>query len=267
MVVLATKGRFSPPSGSYEGARRAIVKALGASLTRLQVDAIDVYYMHGWDIHTEITETVRTLGDLICAGKIHNTAWSNVSGWQIQKIVSTSDQLGIPRPVALQPQYNLLDRNIEYEVLPCCLENDIALAPWSPLGGGWLTGKYTREAAPSGKIRLGENPNRGVESYSKRNTDKTYQVLDTLDGIAKRLNQSMSHVALAWLLSRPGVATLLLGARTVAQLQDNLESISLKLEPEDINSLTEVSAPGLPEYPYQFLSDWSEMHVWKDLGT
>ena len=266
-IILATKGRFSPPAGSHGGSRRAIVKALEASLARLQTDAIDVYYMHGWDTHTEIEETVATLGDLIRIGKIHNIAWSNVSGWQIQKIVSTADMLGVPRPVAVQPQYNLLDRGIEYEVLPCCLENGIAVAPWSPLGGGWLTGKYNCNTEPTGKTRLGENPNRGVEAYGKRNTNRTYRVLDTLRGIAESLNRPMSHVALAWLLSRPGVATLLLGARTVEQLQDNLCSISLTIAAEDIDSLTRTSAPGLPEYPYQFLSDWSEMHVWQDLGT
>lgn len=119
-MILATKGRFAPISGSYGGSRRAIVKALEASLKRLQLDAIDVYYMHGWDTQTDICETVSTLGDLIRLGKIHHIAWSNVSGWQIQKIVSTCDKLGVPRPVSVQPQYNLLDRGIEIEVLPCC---------------------------------------------------------------------------------------------------------------------------------------------------
>lgn len=266
-MILATKGRFAPPAGSYGGSRRAIVKALEASLKRLQVEAIDVYYMHGWDIHTDIAETVSTLGDLIRTGKIHHIAWSNVSGWQIQKIVSTCDQLGVPRPVAVQPQYNLLDRGIEIEVLPCSLDNGIALAPWSPLGGGWLTGKYNRQTQPSGNTRLGEDPSRGVEAYDKRNTDKTYKVLDVLETIAVQHKRPISHVALAWLLSRPSVATLLIGARTLAQLQDNLESISLRLEGKDIHSLTQVSAPGLPEYPYQFLSDWSGMTIWDELGS
>lgn len=266
-MILATKGRFAPPSGSYGGSRRAIVKALHASLKRLQLDAIDVYYMHGWDTQTDINETISTLGDLIRAGKIHHIAWSNVSGWQIQKIVSTCDQLGVPRPVSVQPQYNLLDRGIEVEVLPCCLENGIGLAPWSPLGGGWLTGKYGRLAAPSGQTRLGENPSRGVEAYDKRNTDRTYQVLDTLETIANQHNRPMSQVALAWLLSRPSVATLLIGARTLTQLEDNLAAIDLTLKAQEVEALTQVSATGLPEYPYQFLSDWSGMTVWQELGT
>ena len=266
-MILATKGRFAPPSGSYGGSRRAIVKSLEASLKRLQLEAIDVYYMHGWDINTDIEETVSTLGDLIRLGKIHHIAWSNVSGWQIQKIVSTCDKLGVPRPVSVQPQYNLLDRGIEIEVLPCCLENGIGLAPWSPLGGGWLTGKYTRQSEPTGTTRLGENPKRGVEAYDKRNTDATYRVLDTLESIAVKQQVPMSHVALTWLLSRPAVNTLLLGARTLEQLEDNLKSISLELENKDIHALTKVSAPALPEYPYQFLTDLSGMTIWDELGT
>ncbi len=266
-IILATKGRFSPPSGSYGGSRRAIVKSLETSLMRLQVEAIDVYYMHGWDIQTDIEETVSTLGDLIRVGKIHNIAWSNVSGWQIQKILSTTDKLGIPRPIAVQPQYNLLDRGIEYEVLPCCLENDISLAPWSPLGGGWLTGKYNRDVTPTGNTRLGEDPSRGVEAYSKRNNERTFKILNMLQRVAQKHDHPMSHVALGWLLSRPGVASVLLGARTVEQLKDNLSSISLALGEDDIKSLTEISAPGLPEYPYQFLSDWSDIQVWNELGT
>ena len=209
----------------------------------------------------------RSVGDLVRAGKIHNIAWSNVSGWQIQKIVSTADRLGVSRPVAVQPQYNLLDRGIEYEVLPCCLENGISVVPWSPLGGGWLTGKYTRDVQPCGQTRLGEDPNRGVEAFNNRNKQKTYHILDTLRQIAKRYGKEISHIALAWLLSRPSVATLLLGARTASQLKDNLRAINLNLVDQDINLLTEISAPGLPDYPYRFLADWSGIEVWKNLGT
>ncbi|WP_238326180.1 aldo/keto reductase [Marinomonas sp. S3726] len=266
-MILATKGRFAPPAGSYGGSRRAIVKSVEASLKRLQLDSIDVYYMHGWDTQTDIEETVNALGDLIRMGKIHHIAWSNVSGWQIQKIVSTCDKLGVSRPISVQPQYNLLDRGIEVEVLPCCLENGIGLAPWSPLGGGWLTGKYNRQTVPTGSTRLGENPARGVEAYDKRNTDKTYRVLDTLESIATQHQVPISHVALTWLLSRPAVNTLLLGARTIGQLEDNLKSISLELERKEINTLTKVSAPGLPEYPYQFLTDWSGITIWDELGS
>lgn len=266
-MILATKGRFLQIPGSYGGSRRAITKALEASLKRLQIDAVDVYYMHGWDIHTDIEETIQTLGDLIRAGKIHNIAWSNVSGWQIQKIVSTADALGVSIPVAIQPQYNLLDRGVELEVIPCCFENGISLAPWSPLGGGWLTGKYTSTDMPEEKTRLGENPNRGVEAYGNRNNEKTYRILEVMKTLAKRHKRPVSHIALAWLLTRPTVATLLLGARTVGQLQENIQSITLQLDESEALELTKVSKIGLPEYPYKFLADWSEVDIWEALGT
>ena len=266
-MLLATKGRFAPPAGSPGGSRRAVVMAAEASLKRLGLDAIDVHYMHGWDVQTEIGETLSALGDLIRAGKIHHIAWSNVSGWQTQQIVSTADRLGVPRPVAIQSQYNLLDRGIEIEVLPCCLENGLAIAPWSPLGGGWLTGKYGPDAAPTGTTRLGEDPGRGVEAYDNRNEDRTYRILDALREIASKRARPLSHIALAWLGERPGVGSVLLGARTPEQLDDNLASADLVLEADEIDHLTQVSAPGLPPYPYGFLSEWSGLDVWDRLGT
>ena len=266
-LIVATKCRFAPPPGSHGASRRAIVRSLEGSLRRLQVECIDLYYIHGWDRYTDVLETLSTLGDLVRAGKIHNIAWSNIAGWQLQKIVSSAQYLGGPRPVALQPHYNLLDRGIEFEVLPCCLEANVALVPWSPLGGGWLTGKYSDEARPTGATRLGEDVERGVEAYSKRNIPRTYAILDTVSSISKKHARPMSHVALAWLLSRPSVAAPLLGARTEDQLHDTLESVSLTLDPDDLVALNRVSTPGLPDYPYRFLEDWSDMQVWQDLGT
>lgn len=266
-LVLATKGRFAPPAGSHGASRRSLTRSVDASLKRLQVNAIDVYFIHGWDRHTDVADTLATLGDLVSAGKIHNVAWSNVAGWQLQKIVSTAQAGGFPSPVALQPQYNLLERGIEIEVLPCCLEAGIALTPWSPLGGGWLTGKYSADARPSGATRLGEDPNRGVEAYDLRNTVQTHAVLNALRSVAERNDRPPAHVALAWLLSRPGVASVLLGARSVDQLKDNLEAADLVLEPSDLTKLTKASSYGLPAYPYRFLEDWSEADVWKRLET
>lgn len=266
-LIIATKCRFGPPPGSRGASRRGITRSVEASLKRLQVDAIDLYYIHGWDKDTEVAETLATLGDLRAAGKIHHVAWSNVCGWQLQKIVSTAAAHGYPVPVAMQPHYNLLERGAELEVVPVCLENGIALAPWSPLGGGWLTGKYNADAFPSGATRLGEDPKRGVEAYDLRNNPRTYAVLDEVRTIAERHGRPMSHVALAWLLSRPGLASILLGARTTTQLQENLDAVDLVLEPAEIAALTQVSATGLPAYPYRFLSDWAQVDVWKTLGT
>lgn len=266
-MILATKGRFAPPAGSHGASRRSLTRSVEASLRRLQVEAIDLYFIHGWDRHTDITETLGTLGDLVGAGKLHNIAWSNVAGWQMQKIVSTARANGLPSPVALQPQYNLLERGIEVEVLPCCLENGVSLTPWSPLGGGWLTGKYSAKARPSGASRLGEDPGRGVEAYDLRNNDRTYAILDVLQSVAEHHDRPCAHVALAWLLARPGVASVLLGARTADQLADNLAAGDLILAPSELEALTNVSSGGLPDYPYRFLQEWSDVDVWERLGA
>ncbi|MEP3279388.1 MAG: aldo/keto reductase [Stappiaceae bacterium] len=266
-LILATKGRFAPPPGSYGASRRSLVRSVNESLKRLQTDAIDIYFIHGWDQHTDVRRTLETLADLVSAGKIHNIAWSNVSGWQLQKILSTASAENLPSPVAVQPHYNLLERGIELEVLPCCLEAGIALTPWSPLGGGWLTGKYTADKRPSGASRLGEDPGRGVEAYDLRNTDRTHDILKTLQSVADRYDRPPSHVAITWLCSRPGVASILLGARTAAQLADNLAAADLVLEQSDIDVLTEVSSVGLPAYPYRFLAEWSDVDIWQRLGT
>lgn len=264
-LVIATKGRFAPPAGSHGGSRRAIVRAVDGSLRRLQVDTIDLYYMHGWDRHTDVEETLSALGDLVRSGKIHYLAWSNVAGWQLQRILSTARELGVAPPAAVQPQYNLLDRGVELEVLPCCLDAGVAVIPWSPLGGGWLTGKYSPDSPPRGATRLGEDPDRGVEAYRRRNAARTYEILAVVKDVAG-LGRPMAQVALAWLLSRPNVASLLLGARTAEQLETNLGAADLELEADDIKALTRVSAPVFPAYPYQFLADWSEIRVWGELG-
>lgn len=265
-LILATKGRFSPPPGSHGASRRSLIRSVEASLRRLQTDAIDVYFIHGWDRHTDIIDTLATLGDLVGAGKIHNVAWSNVSGWQLQKIIATAKANNLPSPIALQPQYNLLVRGVEFEVLPCCLENGIALTPWSPLAGGWLTGKYSAQERPSGATRLGEDPDRG-EGYDRRNNDQTYAILGAAQAIADKYGRPLAHVALAWVASRPGVASILLGARTVDQLMDNLAAVDLTLDPSDLQRLTEISSTGALPYPYNFLEERCEMDIWKRLGT
>lgn len=266
-LVLATKARFGPPAGSHGASRRALTRCVDDSLRRLRTEAIDVYFIHGWDTHTNIAETLATLKDLMRLGKIHHIAWSNVSGWQLQKIICTAQAAGMALPVAVQLQYNLLERGVEVEVLPCCLESGISTTPWSPLGGGWLTGKYGAEARPKGATRLGEDPNRGVEAYDLRNTERTYAILDVMTAIAERVGRSLSHVALAWLNARPGVGSILLGARTTAQLEDNLAAVDLVLASDDMAALTEASSRGLPEYPYKFLETWSKLDVWERLGT
>jgi len=266
-TLIATKGRFAPPAGSSGASRRSLTKSIDASLDRLGVDAVDLYFVHGWDDGADLVDTLDALSTQVRAGKIHSLGWSNVSGWQLERIVSTARQGGFVVPSVLQPQYNLLDRNIEVEVLPCCLANDIATTPWSPLGGGWLTGKYQRDAAPTGATRLGEDPERGVEAYDARNVDNTWRVLDVAADIAAAHDRSMGHVAIAWLLGRPTVSTVLLGARTLAQLEDNLGVAGFTLSDDELARLTAVSAPGLPPYPYGFMERYCDVTIWQSLGV
>ncbi len=266
-VVVATKGRYGPPNGSAGASRRGLVRALDGSLDRLGVDAIDLYLVHGWDDHTPVEETLDALSAEVRKGKVHSLGWSNVTGWQLAQIMATARAGGHVVPTVLQPQYNLLDRTIELEVLPCALATGLAVTPWSPLGGGWLTGKYTRDQRPTGATRLGEDPDRGVEAWDTRNTDRVWAVLDVVRACADRHGRPMTHVALAWLLSRPGVASVLLGARTLEQLTGLLDAHTLSLTEEDLAELGQISAPGLPDYPYAMLEEFSDLTVWRSLGT
>ena len=153
--------------------------------------------------------------------------------------------------MTLQPQYNLLARDIEFELVDVCRNENIGILPWSPLGGGWLTGKYARDTPPSGATRLGENPARGVEAYDGRNrSERTWQVIDAVREVASARGVSMAAVAIAWLADRPAVTSVILGARTVAQLDDNLTAADLVLSADEAARLDEASAPLVADYPY-----------------
>ena len=252
-VVLATKGRFSTgPDGNDVGlSRRHLERALDASLERLGVDQVDLYQVHAWDPVTPIEETVSTLDAMVRTGKVRYVGLSNFTGWQVQKTMAVARALGAEAPVTLQPQYNLLAREIEWEIVPSALDAGLGLLPWSPLGGGWLTGKYTRDQRPSGATRLGENPERGVEAYDRRSArERTWDVVEAVGDIAKARGVSMAQVALAWVHDRPGVSSVILGARTVEQLDDNLAAAGLHLSDEERARLDDVSDPAPADYPY-----------------
>ena len=252
-VVLATKGRFptGPGPNDLGLSRRHLQTALDASLRRLQVDTIDLYQVHAWDALTPLEETLRFLDDAVSAGKIRYAGLSNYTGWQLTKAVERCRQHGWALPVTLQPQYNLLARDIEWEVVPACEDAGLGLLPWSPLGGGWLTGKYSRDARPEGATRLGENPEAGVEGWSRRSQlERTWGVVDAVRAVAEAHGAPMGQVALAWLLGRPAVSSVILGARTTAQLQENLGSVDLVLSAGEVARLDAASAPEIGDYPY-----------------
>jgi aryl-alcohol dehydrogenase-like predicted oxidoreductase len=153
--------------------------------------------------------------------------------------------------VTLQPQYNLLVREIEWEIVPACESTGLGMLPWSPLGGGWLTGKYTKDARPTGATRLGEDPDRGVEAYDRRSSSqRTWDVIEAVQSVASARGVSMAQVALAWLVDRPMVSSVILGARTVEQLKDNLGAAGLHLTEDEIAKLDAASDPAPADYPY-----------------
>ncbi|MFD0819919.1 aldo/keto reductase [Micromonospora zhanjiangensis] len=252
-LVIATKGRFAMgPGGNDAGLSRVhLTRALEASLRRLGVEAVDLYQAHAWDPLTPLPETLRFFDDAVRAGKIRYAGVSNFTGWQLQKAALLTAHLGLTPIVTLQPQYNLLARDIEFELTDVCHNEGIGILPWSPLGGGWLTGKYRRDTPPTGATRLGENPERGVEAYAGRNADeRTWRIVDSVAEVADKRGTSMAAVALAWLADRPAVTSVILGARTVEQLDDNLAAADLRLDAEETRLLDEASAPRVADYPY-----------------
>lgn len=252
-IVLATKGRFPMGTGPNDvgTSRRHLRTALEDSLRRLGVEHIDLYQMHAWDALTPLDETLRFLDDAISEGKIGYYGFSNFTGWQLTKATMLAERHGWNRPVTLQPQYSLLARGIEHEIVPAALDAGLGLLPWSPLGGGWLSGKYARDVPPTGSTRLGENPARGMEAWEQRNADpRTWEIIDTVSRVARAHDASPSQVALAWLSAQPAVTSVILGARSITQLRDNLGAVGLALEPGELESLTSASAPQADDYPY-----------------
>jgi len=252
-MVVATKARYPMGEGPNQVglSRRHLQRSLDASLRRLGVDAIDLYQLHGADPLTPLEETWRFLDDAVAAGKVHYAGLSNFAAWQVQRVVDVAEQRGWVPPVTVQPQYNLLAREVEWELVPASLANGLGLLPWSPLGGGWLTGKYRRDERPTGATRLGEDPERGVEAYGTRSQQqRTWDVVDAVEEVARARGASMAQVALAWLVDRPGVTSVLLGARTTEQLEDNLGAAGLHLDAEERARLDAASDPQVGDYPY-----------------
>ena len=251
-VVLATKGRF--PMGDEPNAlglsTRHLTRALDASLERLDVDVIDLYQVHAFDPLTPLDETLRTLDGFIRAGKINYYGLSNFTGWQLTKAVHLAAALGVAAPVSLQPQYSLIVREIEWEIVPAVLDAGMGMLPWSPLGGGWLSGKYQRDQRPTGETRLGDNPERGMEAYDRRGTERTWQVIDAVQEIAEARGVSMAEVALAWVTDRPGVTSTILGCRTMEQLETNLRAADLTLTEDETAALDRASDLHASDYPY-----------------
>ncbi len=251
-VVLATKGRFpmaTEPNGVGLSARH-LTRAVDASLTRLGLDTVDLYQVHAFDPWTPMEETLRTLDGFVRSGRIRYYGLSNFTGWQLTKIVHLAKAMNLTPPVTLQPQYSLIVREIEWEIVPAAIDAGLGMLPWSPLGGGWLSGKYRRGERPTGDTRLGDDPNRGMEAVDRRGTDRTWDIIDAVQKVAEELGVSMAEVALAWVTDRPGVTSTILGCRTMEQLGDNLKAADLHLSTEQVAALDLASDLGATDYPY-----------------
>ncbi|KQS66604.1 aldo/keto reductase [Modestobacter sp. Leaf380] len=252
-VVLATKGRFPMGEGANDVglSRRHLRRALEDSLRRLGVEHVDLYQVHGFDPATPLEETLSFLDDAVRSGKVSYVGLSNHTGWQVQKTVDLAVHRGLTVPVTLQPQYNLLVREVEWEIVPACVSTGLGLLPWGPLGGGWLTGKYRRDEQPTGATRLGEDPARGVEHWARRSSrERTWDVVDAVVSVADSRGCTPGEVAIAWLLARPQVSSVLLGARDLAQLRANLPAADLVLAVEETAVLDRASDPAPADYPY-----------------
>jgi aryl-alcohol dehydrogenase (NADP+) len=251
-VVLATKGRF--PMGSDPNSlglsTRHLTRALEASLSRLGLENVDLYQVHAFDPWTPLEETLRTLDGFIRAGKINYYGLSNFTGWQLTKIVQLANALGLAAPVTLQPQYSLIVREIEWEIVPAVQDAGMGMLPWSPLGGGWLSGKYQRDERPTGSTRLGEDPERGMEAWERRGTERTWNIIDAVQKVAEDRGVSMAEVALAWVTDRPAVTSTILGARTTEQLDTNLRAADLLLTDDETAALDQASNLHASDYPY-----------------
>jgi aryl-alcohol dehydrogenase-like predicted oxidoreductase len=245
-LLLATKVRMTMGDGPNDAglSRHHIIRQCEDSLRRLGTDYIDLYQVHEWDGLTPLEETLEALDSMVQSGKVRYVGSSNYSGWQLMKALGIAERFGLPRFVSQQIHYTLQAREAEYELVPLAIDQECSILVWSPLAGGLLSGKYRRDQDAS--------EGRHVEGWDEPpvyDTDKLYDTIDVLVEIADSRGVSAAQVALAWLLGRPGVASIIVGARTDEQLSDNLRAAELELSAEDRQRLDDVSAPALI-YPF-----------------
>lgn len=255
--VIATKVRWSMGEGPNEVglSRKHILASVESSLRRLNTDYIDLYQIHGWDPGTPLEETLSTLDHLVQSGKVRYIGASNVTGWQLQKAVDLSRYMHWEAFCCLQPLYNLLDRSVEWELLPVCANEGMGVIPWSPLRGGWLSGRYFRgmSAPPEGSRVAVAEKHGWSEAWSAYATEQTWTVLDHLFAVAKETGKTPPQIALRWLLQRPGVTAPIIGVRTMRHLEDNLGAVGWTLDSAQMDRLTLAGESPLP-YPHSFLT-------------
>ncbi len=254
-VLVATKATFTSGKGPNDkgSSRHHLIKACEGSLRRLGTDYVDLYFMHGFDARTPVDETLRALDDLVTAGKIRYIGCSNFSGWHVMKSLATSERYGLGRYVSYQGYYSLIGRDYEWELMPLALDQGLGTMVWSPLGWGRLTGKIRRGQAPSeGRIASG-----GAVGGPIVEDAYLCDVVDALDIVAAQTGRTVPQVALAWLLTRPTVSNVVVGARDEAQLRHNIAALEIALTPEQIGIL-DAASHRTPIYPYWHQRDFDE---------
>ena len=259
-VVLATKVRFPMGDGPNDVglSRKHVVAGCEASLRRLGTDYIDLYQVHMWDAATPLEETLSALTDLVRDGKVRYIGVSNFTGWQLMKALGVSELKGFERFVSLQPQYSLVERNIEREVLPVCREEGLGVIPWSPLGGGFLSGKYRRGEKPPEDSRIAGASEAMEEAWARRATERNWLTLDVIDEISEETGKSYAQISLNWLLRQEDVTAPIIGARRLDQLEDNLQATGWELSAEQVGHLSEASA--LEDvYPYRMIREMQRL--------
>ncbi len=248
-VLISTKGGFrtSPDANGTGSSRFHLIETVEASLRRLGTDYIDLYQLHAFDALTPVEETLQTLGDLVRAGKIRYIGCSNFSGWHLMKSLAVSEKYGLPRYVAHQAYYSLIGRDYESELMPLGIDQKVGAAVWSPLGWGRLTGKIRRNQPLPESSRLQSQTVK--DSGPQVDDEYVYRVVDALDAVAEETGKTVPQIALNWLLQRPTVSTVIIGARNEEQLRQNLGSVGWNLTPEQVARLDKASAA--PQaYPY-----------------
>lgn len=248
-IILATKvaGPMGPGLNDLGLSRKHILDSVDASLKRLGTDYIDLYQVHAYDPSTPLDETLLALNDCVRAGKVRYIGCSNYSAWHLMKATALAKELGTARYDCLQPQYSLVCRYIEREHVPLCMEEGIGIIPWSPLGGGMLTGKVRRGEAPPQGSRAAQQAEQNERFSSEKNLDIAEAVIEVADKIGK----SASQVALAWCMNQPGVTSPIFGARTMQQLEDNIAAAGIELDEASTEKLEAASALETV-YPYDF---------------
>lgn len=246
-ILISTKATFpvSDEPNDFGSSRFHLTRSIDGSLRRLQTDRIDLFQLHGFDANTPIEETLSTLDDLVRSGKILYVGCSNFSGWQLMKSLGIAQRYNLPRYVAHQVLYSLIARDYEWELMPLALDQKVGAVVWSPLGWGRLTGKIRRGQPFPETSRLQKT----IEAAPPVDSEYLYTVVDALDDVAKETGKSVPQVALNWLLQRPTVSTVLVGARNEEQLQDNLGAVGWNLTREQVAKL-DAASERTPSYPY-----------------